>query len=385
MKLQIENRDSIPENSAEYKASRIKGSIMLTLLFGLMGLAVLLAACAGKGFSVKGTVYGITDNDTIPALRLEKADHAGIWQVLDSAELSKSGKFSFSSPAPAAPEIYRLALGNRYIYFPIDSLDHINVETSLDKFGTDFSLGGSDNAAIMERFEKDLHAYMPHAAVADSARNFKRRVYTQYLQNARGSVVSYYILTKTIGNEPLFNDPDDAKYFAAVATSFAEFRPNDPRAAVLRQAATSAMRQKRAADPNHQPLTLAAEEVYLPELSLLNEMGETVTLSSVAGNGVPVLLVFSDQSAPETPALNVQLRKLTDAGKVKIYNVGLDTDQLAWRNAVQALPWTNVYAGNAQDARVVTATYQVATLPTIFYVDARGNLTSRLNSLDEIK
>ncbi len=48
-----------------------------------------------------------------------------------------------------------------------------------------------------------------------------------YIRDGQGSIVSYYVLTKTHGGKALFDpeDPSDTKYYAAVATQFQEFRP----------------------------------------------------------------------------------------------------------------------------------------------------------------
>lgn len=335
-----------------------------------LALAIIAAGCQDPSFSIKGEIEGGEGKSLI----LEKADNAGQWVVLDSTQLKSNGKFSFSSHAPGAPEIYRLAMDGNYIYFPIDSIENLTLKTSAANFARDFKLEGSENAVNLAAFEKQLIAAIPNLSIADSANNFKRRVYSQFLQHAKGSVVSYYILTKTVNDRLLFDPAEDARYFAAVATSFRQFRPGDPRCLLLEEIATRGMRQKAKAAGKHR--VVEAEEINFFPISLPDEAGNRVALEDIAGKGTPTILLFSDLSDPNTNNINSELKKLVDQGRVKVYNVGLDSDALLWKNAAKNLPFTTVYA-NVSDASAVCAKYQVSAVPTFFIINSAGELTSR--------
>ncbi len=339
--------------------------------------AIMLGGCTEPSFKVKGTVEGAEGSTLV----LERPDHAGIWVGIDSVELKDNGKFSFSQMAPADPEIYRLRLKGDYIYFPVDSVETITIDARAPRFATDFSIAGYDQAVALGKFEKELIAKAAVLDNPDSARNFKRHVYTAYLQDARGSVVSYYILTKTINGQPLFRLPDDSRYFAAVATAFREYRPSDPRLQLLTETATASRRQTQRELPDSVRRILQANAAGYIDIALPDVDGKDVKLSDKAGKGSATLLVFSNLSDPATPALNAELRKLQG---VQIYNVGLDDDQLAWRNAAANLPWTCVYATDT-DAATLVRDYQVAALPTIFVIDAAGNLTARCTSMADVR
>ncbi|MDE6010102.1 MAG: peroxiredoxin family protein, partial [Muribaculaceae bacterium] len=298
---------------------------------------------------------------------------------LDSVEIKKSGSYSMLSIAPPDPEIYRLRLGEGYVYFPVDSVETITIDAPADRFATDFSISGSDQAEAMGRFEKELIAASRHLSNPDSANNFKRHVFTTYLKDARGSVMSYYILTKTVDGAPLFSVPEDTRYFAAVATAIREYRPDDPRLEMLTRTATSA-RRTVPSDSTRRRVMEAAEISFI-DINLPSTDGKDVRLSQVAGKGQPTVLIFSDLSNPDTPALNAELRKLSG---VKIYNVGFDDDQLQWRNAAANLPWICVYANDSEASRLV-GSYNIGALPTIYVLDAAGNLKARCASLDELR
>lgn len=334
-----------------------------TLLFAAV-------ACSDPEFSIKGEI----EDGEGKTLTLEKADNAGYWIPLDSAKLKGNGKFSFSCHAPAAPEIFRLALDGKYVYFPVDSIDKLKLNANAATFATDFTLEGSENAENMARFEKQLIAAAPVLSNPDSANAFKRQVFARYLQNGRGSIVSYYVLTKTLNDKPLFDPATDAQYFAAVATSFRQFRPDDPRVALLENIATQGLRKK--AEMSGKRRIVEAQEVGFFPIDLPDEKGKDIALGSIAGNGVPVVLVFEDLANPDNVRLNNELQSLESSGRAKVYSVGLDADQLVWRNAANNYGFTTVYA-NVSNARDVCARYQVNDIPTMFVINSSGSIIGR--------
>ncbi|MCM1152962.1 MAG: DUF4369 domain-containing protein [Muribaculum sp.] len=345
----------------------------------LFALVAFLSACSGSGYKVEGS---IANADPESYVVLERSDPNGAWLTLDSASL-KNGEFSFSGPAASAPEIFRLRLKDRYVYFPIDSVETVTVNADARTFDTTFTLEGSDDAKAMERFEKQLIAFSPKASNPDSLSSFKRRIYSEFLKDAQGSVVSYYILTKTIGTEPLYNNEEDYKYFAAVATSFRQFRPDDPRTALLENISTEALRRRNA--QKGQQRVIEANEVDLIDFELPDETGTNVRLSDRVGKGRPVVLIFSDMTTQGSPELNMQLRKLADTGSADFFQVSFDEDRIIWRNSAKNIPWTTVWAGDVTSKTKVATDYNLRSLPTFYIFNNQGQLTKRANSLDELK
>ncbi len=335
-----------------------------------------LAACSEPSFTVKGEI----ENADGGSIVLEKADHAGFWIPLDSARLSSSGKFSIKRAAPSAPEIFRLRYGNEYVYFPIDSIETVTLKAPANAFATEFTLEGSDNAQQMERFEKELIAFSPMAGNPDSTASFKRHIYSEYLQNSHASVVSYYILTKVVGSKSLFGEDGDDRYFAAVATAFRQYRPDDPRTALLEDVASRMRRERRSR--SGQRTVIEAPEINLVEIELPDEDGNKIKLSEYVGN-IPTLLMFCDLSDAETPAINARLRTRSEQGKFKVYQIGLDKDRLQWRNAAKNLPWATLYGGSPQEAASLAQDYMIPSLPAFFIIDANGNLTARANDVND--
>ncbi len=338
------------------------------------------AACGGSPkFEVSGLVMG-GDGETIV---MEKPGFHGEWYAVDSVHLSKDGRFRMKCPSPASPEVYRLRLDDRYVYFPVDSVEKIGIETDIKGFGHIYTLSGSENAANLSKFENDFARFGAALVSPDSTAAFKRRVYAEYMQPSPGSIVSYHILTKTMADgTPLYDisGSEDYRYLAAVATGFKQVRPDDPHTAMLEAFAVKAMREKNREKGIH--TEIRAEEIAMPHLALNDETGKLRQLSDVVGKGEPVILVFSPLTDPEAPARNKELMDRYKRGGIRIYQVSYDADQYGWREAAGNLPWITVNdpSGSAQSA----IDYNVTVMPAYFYIDAAGNLTKRADRLSDL-
>ncbi len=339
----------------------------------------LAGGCGEKGFKIEGQLAD-SDNDKV---LLEKADFSGYWTIVDSTRTDSKGNFKFSQPQQSGPEIFRLTLDDKYIYLPVDSTETLTVTSSKSNFGHDFEVSGTEQAARMAQFEKDLIAFAPYIDNADSLKGFKKRIYNEYMHDAQGNVMSYYILTKTIGNRALF-DPstDDYRYIVAVANSYNHYRPEDAHTPFLLNLAKAAQRHHN--DQNGIRTVINAQEIKVLEIALNDENGNEKKLTDVVGKGKPVVVAFTLMRDGTTPEINRQLAELYKAGRVDIYNVSPDRDQYGWREAASNLPWTTVLDPSAGQDKVFSQ-YNVGQLPTFFIYDANGDLIARCMSVKEIR
>lgn len=349
----------------------------LVLAFAAGALA--FQSCSEPQFKINGKVDGGEDKTLI----LAKSDFNGRWVIVDSTRISSSGDFSISTSAPASPEIYRLSLGDRFIYFPIDSIETLTVTSPANAFGSDFTIAGSDQAEKMAEFEKMLQGVNPADSAALSA--FKKEVYGKYLRDARGSIFSYYVLTKIIGDKPLYNpeSPEDARFYAAVATSFEQFRPTDPHTALLKNVSLDAMRRKNSASGKKR--VLEANEIELIDINLQDEKGNERMLSDVTGKGKKTVVIFGMMNERDSPAFNAELAKIYNrfGGAVEFYHISLDADRYAWRDAAANLPWITVYEPEGASSKVLL-NYNVTRLPAFYIYNERGSLTDRADNLEQL-
>lgn len=335
--------------------------------------------CGEKGFKIEGQLADSEGDKVI----LEKADFSGFWTIVDSTRTDGKGNFKFSQPQQSGPEIFRLSLGDRYIYLPVDSTETLTVTSSKQNFGHDFTVSGSEQAARMAQFEKDLIAFVPYIDNADSLKDFKKRIYNNYMHDGRGNVMTYYILTKTVGDRALF-DPstEDFRYIVAVANNYQQFRPDDPHTPFLLNLAKAAQRYHN--DKNGIRTIINAEEISVLDVALNDENGKERRLTDMVGKGKPVVLAFTLMRDGTTPEINRQLAELYKAGRVDIYNVSPDRDQYGWREAAANLPWTTVLDPSAGQDKAFTQ-YNVGQLPCFFIYNANGELTARCLSVKEIR
>lgn len=357
---------------------RTKSAVRVAL--GTLAALILATACSEPSFRVKGEIEGA---DNTPVV-LEKADFHGRWMAVDSTRTSGSGSFSITQAAPAAPEIYRLNVDGRYVYLPVDSTETLTVTSSLADFGLRHKVEGTPGAELLTRFDREFLAF-PQEAPADSVAAFKRRVFTNYMYQNPGSVVTYYILTKTRGDRQLF-DPqadDDYKYFAAVATGYKQMRPDDPHTKLLENTTLQAMRERNSRKGLRR--AVEAEEIKLVDIELRDEKGDVRKLSDVAGKGKPTVVVFSVMTAPDSPDFNRRLSEVYKkrGGGLEIYQVSLDADQYAWRDAAVNLPWVTVFDPEGASSQAA-ARYNVGALPAFFIYNANGELIDRAFDFDSL-
>lgn len=359
------------------------------LKFGKIRAAIAVTACAASlifiscdnnKFKVDGDIYG-ADGEY---LRLEKSDFNGQWIALDSAKIDKSGSFSISSEAPVSPEIYRLSLGDRFIYFPIDSVENLHIESSVKDYGVKYTLSGSEQAERMAAFEKELISLSnPDAAALV---NFKKDVYSKYIMPGNGSIVSYYVLTKFYDGKPLYDpaDPQDAKYYAAVATQFENYRPDDPHGKMVKEVSLAAMRNRNSA--MGKKTVISANELKVIDIDLPDETGRQCKLSEMVGKGKPVVLIFSLMNEKVSPTFNRELARIYNSrkGSVEFYHVSLDAGMHEWKEAASNLPWTTVIDPNGTSSGALLD-YNVGALPAIFIYNSAGDLTDRVESLSDLE
>lgn len=343
---------------------RVAPLALILLFFG---------SCSRNRFSVEGEISG-ADGRTVV---LERQDAAG-WLPIDSARLGADGSFSFGGEAPANPELLRLALDGRYIYLPVDSTDNLLVRSSLKGFDSAFTLSGTPQAEKLTAFEREARR-VEALQNADSTEAFRRRVYNFYLKDSRGSILSYYILNKQLGGEWLIDYT--SPLYNAVATAFQTYRPDDPHTALLvaRAAQGQAERRKNAG----KGVKMQATQTGVVPISLPGADGKNRALSSLLGRGKPVVVAFVSLTRDDAAGINMELRKLWDAGRCDIYEVCIDPDQFAWRQAARNLPWTVVFDPEGEYS-TAARNYNVASLPAFFIYNTAGDLVQSTGAPEKV-
>lgn len=351
----------------------------------LMGGVVALGACSGQqGWKVDGTVSGAEGRK----LAIEQ-NVSGSWIVLDSIDVASDGKFVFTADSAAAyPDLYRLSLDGRKIYFPVDSLDHITISSTAADFGSRYTMDGSTAARKIAGADSIIYASVNanglEAALADSS--LKVQLYN--LMSADPEVMTaYYLISRNIDGKPLF-DVNRSKFeydiLRAVATKFMQQRPEDPRTRYLEARVSQEMRRRNPAAYQHE---ITAQTSGMPaDIESVDCQGKTHRLSDYVGKGYPVVLSFAAYSAEQSPAYTMALRGIYDKYRSKglqIYQVSLDGTETDWRRLAQNLPWVSVWgAGIRQGDPLIS--YNVGAVPMTYIFDAQGTLAERVADWQEL-
>lgn len=344
--------------------------------FSLIILAVaLLASCSGNQFKVDGTITGATDTT---AMVLEVSSN-GMWYIVDSVKPDNDGSFAVTSQAPEFPNIYRLRIADQAIYFPIDSLDHITVKAGLKEFGTNYTLSGSEHAEQVMKIDREAMQLAGGKGSPEQIKAWKHRLAQQIVSDP-GGIVAYYAINKFIDGVPVFDplNDEDLRIVGAVANAFNNFHPNDPRTDYLVDVLLQGQKRRRtaASEPSD---TMFVTETSLLDIKLQDYNGKTHQLQDVAAHNRVVLLNFTMYEAEFSPVYNKLLNDLYTKYKnngLAIYQVSLDPDNVAWRQAAQNLPWITVFDPmSTQSANV--GNYQVSGVPTTFIIK-NGDVVERV-------
>lgn len=337
--------------------------------------ALAIASCAHHphGWSVAGEINGEGDY----TLALEGFNN-GLWYVVDSLR-TKNGSFGYESESAAPyPEIMRLALGDQYIYFPVDSVDKITIFANADDFSKNYRLDGSLQARTIKSIDSLINVSVEErgAEVTATDRSLKNELFSRAFE-APSVMPLYYLINKSVGNTSLFDpaDPADIRYFGAVAQRFAIERPDDPRGVLLAEVF------KRARSASNPTVT----ELSVPETSIIDIVrtdakGKSQSLAEMASKGDVVLLSFTAYSLEASPAYNVLLNSLYDkyhSRGLQIYQIAFDGDEAFWRENVKNLPWTAVW-NSTTDGNDALVSYNVGALPMTFIIDRSGSIAARV-------
>lgn len=349
-----------------------------------MAASLMAASCGGGNeFRVGGVVEG--GSDTVKMV-VELSSN-GRWLIADSVATTGNGEFSVNIPAPANPEVYRLRYGRNAIYFPIDSLDQITINTGVKNFATEFTVSGSHDAVSMMNIDKraiEIGA-MKGEPRTKAVAAWKKELVDTILANPSG-IISYYIINKYIGSDPLF-DPlvkEDLRIIGAVANGYYTFRPNDPRTAYL----VNVLRNGRM---YHNPNAAVSDTLQLDETSLLDitlqdNDGVEHSLAALAREKKVILLSFTVYTAEFSPSYNAILADVYSKNNgrgLEIFQLSFDGDEFQWRQSAVNLPWITVYdPAGVQSANM--AKYNVTQLPLTYVIDRNGEIVERVSDPSQL-
>ena len=344
----------------------------ISLIF--IGFIVLVGCSKQPTFTVSGTLT----NAQGQTIYLEHTALLGT-TVVDSCTIDVEGNYSLEAATPTYPDFYRLRVGTRSLPLAIDSIEHVQVITSLDSLPYTLNIKGSEVSVQMAQLR----------ATARTATREELRQQTQkmILTNPR-SVVAYYAVFLKQNGLPIWDMADsfDRRMYQAVATSYNLWMPEYNRTQALYNQVLEHMRSERSLRNQlaAQQLIAESENAFL-DITLPDAKGQMQSLAQFRGN--VIVLDFSSTEMEQYIAYNFELRELYNQYHkrgLEIYSVSIDRNQLAWEDATENLPWTTVRAYE-NDAMQVLTLYNVLSLPTIFLFDKQGNIQGRYTDFNALE
>ncbi len=323
----------------------------------LLSLIGCLVGCTG---SHKTEITGtITD----AAGKTVYLDQVGAQRTttLDSLTAKKDGSYRFSFETQDLPELYAVRTAGQKEYFVVDSLGVNQAET--DKIA-------EFRSSLQEKSLEE------HKAAA-----------REYILKNPRTVAAYYALLQQKDGLFIFNPYEkvDRPCYAAVATAWNVFYPNNARTKVIYNLVDDIIQEERQLEQNArlQEMIANAENAFL-DITLPNENGVEWSLSAYRGK--VILLDFSAAEMEHSQAYIFELRELYDkyhARGLEIYQVSADTNPIAWEATAENLPWTTVRSEYGAYASCFQL-YNVQRIPTLYLLNRKGEVVARNLSFDAL-
>lgn len=351
--------------------------------FVFLAVVMMVLMCSCSDDSNKFIVSGIVEGGGDTTVLYLETSYNGVWQLVDSAK-TDDGEFCFKEDAIDFPNIYRLVHGNEAIYFPIDSIDHIEINTDIRHFAENYTLSGSKNAETMMKFDKELAKFIKKGDLSSEEFKKWKQETSRRLVSDTKSIVSYYIVNKYIGDKPLYDPEDnsDFKIIGAVVNAFSTYRPNDPRTHFLVETYKDKLKMRRAANGNIACDTIEAAQTGILDFSLKDKTGKMQSLKDVCSQGKVVVLNFTIQSESFSPSLNKLLNDIYSKYQAKgleIYQVSFDDNEASWMQSVDRLPW--IVTRDSKGATTAMR-YNVTEIPMIYIINRSGDIVGRVENID---
>lgn len=351
------------------------------LAASVAALSLLATSCGDSNqWTVKGSIDGAAGKDIV----LETSTF-GRWMPMDTATIDDNGNFEMKNKAAGYPDIYRLSLDGKKLYFPIDSIETVEVRSTASAFDRDYTLAGSAAAeALMEVDRKVMEVVKAKGEAAIATDSVLKREVTNILLTDPDGSVAYYIINKKVGNTPLFsaNSKSDLRVIGAVANAFTQNRPKDPRTLYLK----SLYLVNRPAAPRAGNDTITVNEAQVIDINLYDNTGKAHSLAELAKQGKVIVLNFTVYSAEQSPAFNLELAKIYEKRKaagLEIYQVAIDEDEFQWKQSAKNLPWITVYNSPVTGAANLMS-YNITTLPAIFIINRKGEIVERVENIADL-
>jgi hypothetical protein len=357
---------------------------------------IILAGCVSKNtVRINGNVKN-NENDKIYLNRIDVDTYVRV----DSARIKRSGNFRFTFKA-GEPDFYQVGFSDSdFITILAEPGENIRLTFTGKNLYDNYQVEGSEGSQKIKILDmvlavtiRKMDSLKLAYDVASKSPGFDKKeplLQNEYLNLMKAqrnkniefilgnlnSFASIKALYQMLDKETfVLYEPRDLQFMKLVSDSLIFHYPNSKQAKSLKknfekEMSQMFMRQIEQAAKN-------APEVKL-DPNLKDTKGNRIALSSLKGK--VVLLSFWATASEESIAENLSLKELYNAYKSKgfeIYQVNLDENEAAWKNAVKfdELPWISVREDdplNPVNARL----FNVKSVPSNYLYDRNGTIVA---------
>lgn len=341
----------------------------------VLSSVVLLAAACSKD---KARIHG-----SIGAAEGNKIVLVSSGNTLDTLVLGAEGRFSHTLKiADGDPQFVDLMYGGKKIAaLLLHAGDDVTVDA--DTVGS-WRVAGSEECEKLFQVEKDYAQFLKEVQDISSSA-VDEQTQKQVSQELSAKYIAYYrkcvkyilennhsltsvpvLFQKVSDGFPVFSQPTDAIHFRNLCDSLKLVYPCSRYVQVLDKEAS--IRQNAL---GLQTMIQSAEAMGFIDITLPNEKGQKIALSSVEAKAV--LVHFWSAQEATHKMLNVDaLKPLYDKFHprgLEIYSICVDVDKATWATSVksQNLPWVNVCDGLGS-ASPALRSYNVQNIPTTYLI-----------------
>ena len=321
--------------------------------------------------------------------------------VVDSTETNRKGQFSFKREV-TTPTFYNVRIGKNAFVTLLGEPDmHIQLKGNLEDLNNNYWVDGSEGSLWLKMLNYQLNrtrqtmdslrnAYnaLPEGKAYDSIRvhletewdtitGRQIKFSKDFILKHAVSPASYYALYQKFDNDNFILTPETNLHsYKIVASALKAMFPES-------QYTKAILKHLDLIKKNDNILRLqqliANSETTLPEIKLPNSEGDTIALSSLKGKFV--VLDFSVLGGADGRAYAAEMKKVYDKFRnrgVRIYQVCLDQNRLAWQRLVKqyGITWDCVWDADALQSRIARR-WNIRTMPANFIINPKYEIVGK--------
>ncbi len=360
-------------------------------------------SCSGKNqFSLTGKINEAEPKSVIYLYEQQ----VGTSRIVDSAKVKGNGSFHFRLKT-SEPRFYTLLLADaRPVTLLLAPGEKAQFESNSQSFSTGYTVAGSPGSALVQelsfrhaqvlaRIDSMINEYkklktipgkQSEMASLDSAyvqltTSYHKEIISFILNNYRSmaSIMALYLKYDTANYVLQF--PRDLQFYKIVSDTLSKYYPHSRHVIALKGDFKRMMDEKESLGLMY---LMKNAKQGMPDISLPNEKGDTVHLSSCTGK--VILLSFWNTDCKPCLMTNrdyIELYKKYGKSGLVIYQVSIGESRDKWLKNAARSPWISVAEGNPNGSYYMNL-YNVRQIPTSFLIDRQGTVIARDLSYTEL-